>query len=48
MEYKKIIYLLDNTPNHPSKCKTKHWVKTDDELHTVHNIYSQIKFKLQC
>ena len=48
MEYKKIIYLLDNTPNHPSKCKTKHWVKTDDESHTVHNIYSQIKFKLQC
>ena len=31
MEYKKIIHLLDNTPNQPSKFKTKNCVKINDE-----------------
>ena len=31
MEYQKIINLLDNAPNQPSKFKTKNWVKTNDE-----------------
>ena len=32
MEYKKIIDLLDNTPNQPSKFKTKNLVK----IHMYH------------
>ena len=31
MEYQNIINLLDNTPNHPSKCKTKNWVEINSE-----------------
>ena len=31
MEYKKIINLLDNTPDQRSKSRTKHWVKMNDE-----------------
>ena len=27
MEYQKIINLLDNTPNQPSKSRTKNWVE---------------------
>ena len=30
MEYQK-INLLDNTPNQPSKFKTKNWVEINDE-----------------
>ena len=30
MEYQKIINLLDNTPNQPSKFRTKHWVEVND------------------
>ena len=32
MEYQNIINLLENTPNHPSKCRTKKWVEINDEL----------------
>ena len=45
MKYQKIINLLDNTPNQPSKFKTKNWVEINDESHGVYNIGSQIKFK---
>ena len=31
MEYKKIINLLDNTPDQRSKSRTKNWVKMNDE-----------------
>ena len=31
MEYQKIINLLDNTSNQPSKFKTKNWVEINDE-----------------
>ena len=31
MEYQKMINLLDNTPNHPSKFRTKKWVKINDD-----------------
>ena len=27
MEYQKIINLLDNTPNQPTKFRTKNWVE---------------------
>ena len=45
MEYPKIIHLLDNTPNQPSKFRTKNQVDTNDELHQTYNNYSKIKFK---
>ena len=28
MEYQKIINLLENTPNQPSKYRTKNWAET--------------------
>ena len=31
MEYQKLIALLDNTANQPSKFKTKHCVQTNDD-----------------
>ena len=31
MKYHKIINLLDNTPNQPSKFKVKNYVEKDDE-----------------
>ena len=31
MEYQKIINLLDDTTNQPSKCRTRNWVEIDDE-----------------
>ena len=33
MEYPKIINLLDNTPNEPSKLRTRNWVEINDESH---------------
>ena len=42
MEYQKIINLLDNTPNQPSKFMTKNWVERNDEVYTTNK---QIKFK---
>ena len=32
MEYQKIINLLDNTPNQPSRFRTKNWVETNDTI----------------
>ena len=31
MEYQKIINLLDNTPDQPTKFKTKNWVEISDD-----------------
>ena len=45
MEYQKIINLLENTPNQPSKFRTKSWVEVNDESRGVYNFNSQIKFK---
>ena len=28
-----MLYLLDNTPNQPSKFKTRNWVEKNDELY---------------
>ena len=44
MEYKKIINLLDNTPNQPTKFRTKNWVENDNSCGT-YNTNSEIKFK---
>ena len=45
MEYKKIINLLDNTPNQPTKFRTKHWIKINDESRGTFNKGNQIRFK---
>ena len=45
MEYQKVINLLDNTPNQPTKFRTKNWAEISDESHGVYNTDSQIKFK---
>ena len=45
MQYQKIINLLDNTPNQPSKFRTKNWVKINDDSHGTYNTNSQTKIK---
>ena len=45
MEYKKIINLLDNTPNQPTKFRTKNWVEINDESRRTYSTNSQITFK---
>ena len=35
MKYQKIINLLDNTPNQPSKFRTANWVEINDECWSV-------------
>ena len=37
MEYQKIINLLDNTVNQPSKFRTRNWVKMNDESWAAYN-----------
>ena len=45
MEYQKIINLLENTSNQPSKFRIKNWVEINDESRETYNTNSQIKFK---
>ena len=45
MGYQKIINLLDNARNHPTKFKTKNWVEINYDLRGTCNTTSQIKFK---
>ena len=45
MEYQKIINLLENIPNQPSKFRTKNWVEVNYESPGTYNLNSQIKFK---
>ena len=42
MEYQNID---DNTPNQPSKFKTRNWVEINAESRGAYNVNSQIKFK---
>ena len=44
MEYQKIINLLDNTPNQPSKVRAKNWNKMNDYSCGTYNANSPIKF----
>ena len=37
MEYQKIINLLDDTTNQPSKFRTRNWVKINDESQGAYN-----------
>ena len=46
MEYqKKLINLLDNTPNQLTKFRTINWVEINDDSRGTYNNNSQIKFK---
>ena len=45
MGYQKIINLLDNTSNQPTKFRTKSWVVINDDSRRKYNKNSQIKFK---
>ena len=45
MEYRKISNLLHNTPNQPSKFRTKNWFEINDNSRGTYNTNSQIKFK---
>ena len=45
MEYQKMINLLDNTPNQPTKFRTKNWFEINDDARGTYNTNSQIKFK---
>ena len=45
MEYQKIANLIDDTPNQPSKFRTRNWVEINDESRGTYNVNIQIKFK---
>ena len=45
MEYQKIINLLNNTTNQPTKFWTKNWVEINNESHGTYKTNSQIRFK---
>ena len=45
MEYQKIVNLIDDTSNQPSKFRTKNWVEINDESRGIYNANSQINFK---
>ena len=44
MEYRKIINLLDNTANQPSKFRTRNWVEINNESKEKYD-NSNIRFK---
>ena len=45
MEYQKIINLLGNVSNQPSKFRTKNWIERNDQPVGTYNVNDQIKFK---
>ena len=45
MEYQKIANLINDTPNQPSKFRTRNLVEINDESRGTYNVNSQIKFK---
>ena len=45
MAHRKIINLIDNTPNQLSNFRTKNWIEISDQSRRVYNINSDIRFK---
>ena len=45
MEYQKIVNLIDDASNQPSRFRTRNWVEINDESRGAYNVKSQIKFK---
>ena len=46
MEYQKVINLLDNKPNQPTKSRIKNLVKVNDDSRGTYSTNSQIKPKI--
>ena len=46
MEHQKIVNLIDDTSNQPSKFRTRNWVEINDESRGAYNVNSQIKLKI--
>ena len=45
MEYQKIVNLLNNESNKPSKFRTRNWAEINDEARGTYSHNKQIKFK---
>ena len=45
MKYQKILDLLDDTTNQPSKIWTSNWLETNAESRGTYNASNKIKFK---
>ena len=45
MEYQKIANLIEDTPNQPSKFRTRNLVEINDESREAYKVNSHIKFK---
>ena len=45
MKYQKIINLLGNASNQPSKFRTKHWIEINDQSRRTYNTNNYITFK---
>ena len=45
MEYQKILNLLNDESNKPSKFRTRNWVEINDEARGTYSHNKQIKFK---
>ena len=45
MEYQKIVNLLNDGSNKPSKFRTKNWVEINDDVRGVYSPNKQIRFK---
>ena len=45
MAYQKIINLLENAPNQPSKFRTKNWIEVNDDIRGAYSPNKQIWFK---
>ena len=45
MKFQKMINLLDNTPNQPTKFRTKNWVELINDTRERYNTNSQIRLK---
>ena len=45
MEYQKIVNLLNDESNKPSKSKTRNWAETNDEARGTCSPNKEIKFK---
>ena len=45
MEYQKIVNLLDNASNRPSRFRTRNWVEINDDARDTYSPSKQIKFK---
>ena len=48
MEYQKIINVLYNTPNKPTKDKAKNRVEINNDVHGTYKSNSYINLNLQC